>query len=149
MIFEFSWSWYEDYCPILLEGPEKIKEEFEADCKKAMAEVFDKYMEQMKKEDSWAQLPRWVEVASVKLEDYGYKIFKPVRFGCFGLYIPKNDRYSDKNYHDEDEDQFPEFKEQIKKMKKHNNEMDEERYEDIYKQVDKEEKEKREGENNE
>ena len=75
MIFEFSWSWHEDYCPILLEGPEKTKEEFEVDCKKAMSESFDEYM---KKEKSWASLPRWIEIASIKLEDYGYKIFKPI-----------------------------------------------------------------------
>lgn len=124
MIFEFSWSWYEDYCPILLEGPEKTPAEFEADCKKAMAESFDKYMEDPEQKDRWAQLPGWVEVAAVKLEDYGYKIFRPIKFGCFGLYIPKDDRYEDKDYHDEDEDALPEFTEQIAKMKKHNTKVE-------------------------
>jgi len=140
MIFEFSWSWYEDYCPILLEGPEKTKEEFEADCLKAMEEVFDAYMEE---EDSWAQLPRWVEVATEKLEDYGYKIFKPIHFGCFGLYIPKDSRYDKEPYHDEDEDQFPQFVEQIARMKKHNNILDEKLHKDIYKQIDEEENKKK------
>ncbi len=136
MIFEFSWSWYEDYCPILLEGPEKTPAEFEADCKKAMAESFDDYMKEAKLQDTWAQLPNWVEVATIKLEDYGYKIFDPIKFGCFGLYIPKDDRYGDKDYHDEDEDQFPEFAKQISKMKEHNNALDAELYEDIYKKID-------------
>ena len=135
MIFEFCWSWYEDYCPILLEGPEKTKEEFEVDCKKAMAESFDEYMVQ---EDSWAQLPTWVEFASIKLEDYGYKIFRPISFGCFGLYIPKDDKYGDNDYHDEDEDQFPEFIEQIQKMKDHNNILDKKLHKDIYKKMEEE-----------
>ena len=136
MIFEFSWSWYEDYCPILLEGPEKTQPEFEADCKKAMAESFDTYMEDPDQEGRWVQLPYWVEYAAKKLEDYGYKIFKPIEFGCFGLYIPKDDRYGDKDYHDEDEDQFPEFTEQIARMKKHNNALDQDLHGDIYDKID-------------
>jgi len=135
MIFEFSWSWYEDYCPVLLEGPEKTQPKFEADCKKAMAESFDTFMEEAKKRDMWAQLPRWAEVAAKKLEDYGYKIIKPISFDCFGLYIPKDDRY-DRDYHDKDEDQFPEFTEHIGKMKKHNNALDERLYKKIYNKVD-------------
>ncbi len=119
MIFEFYWTWHEDYSPILLEGPEKTKKEFEDDCKKAMAECFDEYMGQTENY-RWASLPQWIEKAAVKLEDYGYKIFKPVAFGYFGLYLPKEED----SCFDEDEDALPEFTEQIAKMKKHNTKVE-------------------------
>ncbi len=120
MIFEFYWTWHEDYSPILLEGPDKTREEFIADCKKAMAESFDGYIEQIDN-DRWASLPDWIEIAAVKLEDYGYKIFKPIAFGYFGLYLPKEE---DDEYYNKEEDALPEFTKQITKMKKHNTEVE-------------------------
>lgn len=126
MIFEFYWVWYEDYNPILLEGPDKTEEEFKDDCIKAMEETFDDYMEQ---ERGWASLPNWIEKASRKLEDYGYKIFSPVKWGYFGLFLPKEEDLED----DKDYEDIEELSEQIKKMRKHNSDfekkMDEEREE--------------------
>lgn len=119
MIFEFCWTWHEDYCPILFEGPEKTREEFIADCKKAMAECFDEYLEQIDNH-RWASLPDWIEIAAVKLEDYGYKIFKPITFGYFGLYLPKEEN----DYHEKEEDALPEFTKQIAEMKKHNTKVE-------------------------
>lgn len=121
MIFEFYWTWHEDYSPILFEGPEKTREEFIADCKKAMAECFDEYMDQIENY-RWASLPQWIEKAAIKLEDYGYKIFKPIAFGYFGLFLPKE---KEDAFFDEDEDALPEFTEQIVRMKKHNTKVEE------------------------
>ena len=120
MIFEFSWSWYEDYRPTILEGPDKTQEEFEEDCKKAMKECFNSFMKTQEKEDMWAGLSDWVEFAAKKLEDYGYKIVKPICVNYWGLYLPK---HYDKG--DEDsEKQFPELQKEIAKMKDHNEKVE-------------------------
>ena len=142
MIFEFYWSWYEDYSPTLFEGEDKTQEEWEKDCKKALADSFDEYME---KESGWAQLPTWIKCACTKLEEYGYKLVSPVKYGLFGLYIPQEDRNevdddgigTGEIYHDDDEDQLPEFKEHIKRMKKYNSDFDKELYKDRKKRKEK------------
>lgn len=118
MVFEFYWTWYEDYSPILLEGPEKTEDEFAEDCKKAMKECFNDYLKKTATDEVWASLPDWIEFASHKLETYGYRIFRPVKFGYFGLYLPKEDDDF------KEENDMPEFNEEIKKMKKYNSEFD-------------------------
>jgi hypothetical protein len=129
MIFEFYWTWYEDYRPYILEGPKKTQEEFEADCKKAMKECFADYISNVG--DTWAGLPDWIEVAVKKMEDYGYEISTITKFGYFGLYLPKTDRYCDENNklsRIEYEKEYPEFQEEIKRIMKHNDAIDEELY---------------------
>ena len=140
MIFEFYWSWYEDYTPYILEGPEKTKEEFETDCKKAMKESFEEYISSV--DDRWAGLPDWMEKAVEKMTDYGYKKVKPLSFGYFGLYLPKTDVYCDENNkirRIEYEESYPEFLDEINRMIKHNDAFDKELYSEIYDEVEKEE----------
>ena len=121
MIFDFYWSWYEDYQPHLLEGEDKTREEFEADCIRALTETFDNYI--LNVGDTWAGLPDWIDMAAVKMIDYGYKTVKPMCFGKFGLYLPRTEMEID-----EEENDLAEFSEQIKAMKKHNDALDEELY---------------------
>ncbi len=110
MIFEFSWSWYEDYSPHLFESNDKTKAEFEADCKKAMVECFDDYMSDDNK--GWAAVPDWIDRACDKLEEFGYDRIKPTHFGLFGGYIVDENDITD--------DEFKDFPEQMKKMSDYN-----------------------------
>ena len=110
MIFEFSWSDYDCYHPYIFEGEERSREEFEADCNKALKESFDKYMSNV--ENTWAGLDRWMEYSIVKMEGYGYTLIKPMAFGYSGLALPKSDRYFSENDDigmKEYQEQFPEF----------------------------------------
>jgi len=148
MIFEFSWSDYEEYKPYILEGKERSREEFEKDCNKALKESFEEYLSNV--EFMWAGLPDWMEYAVIKMEDYGYKIIKPMQFGYCGLCIPKTDKYSkhndgirDKEYQEE----FPEFLDEIKRMIQYNDIFDKELYGDMYKEIEEEESNCDEGEN--
>jgi hypothetical protein len=136
MIFEFNWTWYEDYTPYLFEHSNKTKDEFADDCRKAMKECFDNYMEEMQKQSfRWAQVPYWMEMACKKLEEYGYKPIRPVVFGYFGGYLIKDD-YDTK----EDENLLKDFPEQVEKMKQHNIKVDERGKEKRKKIIEKEEK---------
>lgn len=123
MIFEFYWSWYEDYEPHLLEGEERTQAEFEIDCNRALKDSFDSYIANVG--DSWAGLPGWIADAASKMADYGYTDVKPMRFGKFGLYLPKT-----REQIDEEEYELQEFSEQIKKIKKHNDNFDAKLYSD-------------------
>ena len=121
MIFEFSWSWFEDYRPYILEGPTKSQKEFEDACKKAMKESFDEYMNSIN--DMWAGLPDWIEFAVNKMEEYGYKKAEIIKFGYFGLYLPKTDIYCNDNNkinRIEYEKEYPEFLDEINRMIEHN-----------------------------
>lgn len=94
MIFEFSWSWYEDYSPFIFEGPEKTEEEWKQDCIQALKDVGETVL----KDDSWAGASGWVESACSALENKGYKRVKPVSFGVFGAYIIEGDDEDDKEF---------------------------------------------------
>ena len=67
--------------PHLFENKTKTRDEFKADCIKAMIECFDAYM---LKEDGWASVPDWVELACETLAKYGYKPVNPTQFNLFG-----------------------------------------------------------------
>lgn len=139
MIFEFYWAWYEDYQPHILEGKEKTQEEFEADCKKALRESFDDYLANVG--DAWAGLPEWTEAAVLKMQNYGYTIVYPMKFGYCGLDMPKTDRYSEEDNDvelKEYENDFPDFLEEIKKIIEHNDVVDLQLHKHIYKEVEKE-----------
>lgn len=139
MIFEFSWSDYEDYIPYILEGEERSREEFEADCNKSLKESFDDYMSNI--DYRWAGLPIWIEYAVVKMEDYGYKRVKPLSFGYCGLCLPKTDRYCDGNndlHMKEYQEDFPKFLDEIKRMIEHNDVVDERLHKKVYEKLDKE-----------
>lgn len=121
-IFEFYWSDYDEHCPYLFEHINKTKEEFEADCKRAMIESFNGYMEQ---EHGWAGVSDWVKYSCKKLEEYGYKKVCPITFGFFGGYIVKEiDQIEDEN--------LMVFPEQLEQMEKHNTIFDKELYKDLY-----------------
>ena len=122
MIFEFYWSWHEDYCPYLFEHTDKTEEEFNSDCIRAMTECFDKYMQEH--DDWWASISDWVEYACTKLQDYGYTRVKPIRFGLFGGYIVSKE--------DKEEESLSCFSKQIDIMTKYNDEFDKEQYKDLY-----------------
>ena len=117
MIFELSWSWYEEYRPILFEGPDKTEDEWKYDCLAALRACFDEYMTSPQ---GWASLPDWIEVAAVKLAEYGYRQFKPVKCGFWGCYLPKD--------RDDDAAEQPELAEQIEKMRQYNLAYDKEVY---------------------
>ncbi len=139
MIFEFSWSDYDCYHPYIFEGEERSREEFEADCNKALKESFDKYMSNV--ENTWAGLDRWMEYSIVKMEGYGYTLIKPMAFGYSGLALPKSDRYFSENDDigmKEYQEQFPEFLDEIRQMIEKNDALDKELYKDIYKQIEEE-----------
>jgi len=141
MIFEFSWSDYETYIPYILEGEEKTREEFEADCNKALKESFDEYMSNVG--GCWASLDGWTSYAVRKIQEYGYTLIKPMSFGYSGLALPKHDRYTPSNDEldkKEYEEQFPEFLNEIAKMIVHNDALDKVLYKDIYKRIDEENK---------
>ena len=84
MIFQLAWSWYEEYRHWLFENNDKTQEEFDADCKRAIRECGEEYL---KSEESWIGAPDWIEYASNKLLEYGYKAVCPVNFEHFGTYI--------------------------------------------------------------
>ena len=131
MVFEFSWSDYEDYHPYILDGEDKTQEEFEADCNKALKESFSEYMAVVG--DYWAGLTDWTKYAVAKMEDYGYTLVKPMKFGYSGLHIPKTDRYCEWNNEQDMEEyqsDFPEFLDEIKIMIAHNDVVDERLYGD-------------------
>ena len=66
MIFEFYWSWYEDYEFYLFEHNSKTKKEFEQDCKQIMMDCFDNYMNSLDDEFEWAGLNRCEEISRQK-----------------------------------------------------------------------------------
>ena len=119
MIFNFYWSWYEDNYSHILESEDKTQEEFEEDCNRALKESFDKYISEVG--DTWAGLPDWIEYSIKKLEEDGYKAIEPVKFGYFGLYLPKEEFTND-------DEEIPRFSKQIEKMKKHNTKIEIELY---------------------
>ena len=139
MIFEFSWSDYECYEPYLFEGEEKTWEEFKADCDKSLKESFDEYISNV--DDTWAGLDEWMKYAIVKMEDYGYKRIVPVKFGYCGLALEKSDRYSPENdgqHEEEYKRDFPEFLDEIQRMRENNDVIDERLHHELYKQVEEE-----------
>lgn len=121
MIFELSWSWYEEYNPYLFEGPEVSKDEWNELCKKVLVSCFDEYMTESVK--GWACLPDWIEFAVPKMAMQGYKQIKPVSCAFWGCFLPRTDKLR------EEEKEMPEFIDQIATMKKYNDKMDKELYE--------------------
>ena len=83
-VFNFLWHDYEEQDNHLFSHPNKTEEEFRGDCKKALIEVGDTYMDN---EESWITLFDWISLASVKMEEYGYTIIKPITFSLWGNYI--------------------------------------------------------------
>lgn len=85
-LYEFYWSWHEDYSPILLLHPdEKTDEEFKYDCVEILRKYGDEYLEQ---EKSWASAPDWIVYVSKKMGELGYvPAKKTATFGHFGSYI--------------------------------------------------------------
>ncbi len=90
MIYEFYWSWYEEYTPWLFEHDSKTQEEFEDDCKKIMLESFDEYMTSRGEYD-WAGVSDWMEFSLDRFANYGYAKVKPIAWGLFGGFIVKDE----------------------------------------------------------
>ena len=88
VIFELSWSWYEDYSHWLFEHPTKTQRDFEKDCQKALREFGDEYLQS---EKSWASAMNWIEFITSKLPVYGYKAIKTKEWGFWGGYILEDD----------------------------------------------------------
>lgn len=84
-VFEFAWTWYEDYYPYLFGGDDSITpEQWGEDCKRALKAVGEEYL---RSEECWASMDRWVEKAAEKLTEYGYTRIKPERFSIWGGFI--------------------------------------------------------------
>ncbi len=132
MIFNFYWSWYEDFDSNLLEHPDKTPKEFEKDCMKALVDSFDQYFEITKKESHWASMQDWIEFSIKNMKEYGYKVIKPVAFGFFGGMIV------DKKIKNIEKKLYKNFPKQMKIMSKYNKVLDGELYKDIYEKIEKE-----------
>ena len=139
-IYEFYWSWYEDYQPTLFSSlEEKSIEQWQEDCKKALREVGEKYL---KEEDGWASAPHWIKKAGEVLVKYGYKEVSPISFGHFGSYIINHEE--DDNYHDEEGGRWKELvgEDLYNKAVEHNRKLDSTLWSDKVKDIKKESDEK-------
>jgi len=129
MIFDFCWFDYEMSQSHLLEHFNKTPEEFKADCKKALAESFEQYMEYIKREGHrWAGIDAWIDFSIDKMKKYGYKHIRPPQWGYFGGMIVRDEFIPEES---EESEEFKtsytkDFPEQIKIMIKHNNELEKE-----------------------
>jgi hypothetical protein len=88
-VFNFLWHDYEEQDNHLFFHPNKTEEQFREDCKKALVEVGDSYMD---KEESWITLFDWISLACIKMEEYGYTRITPIVFSLWGNYIIEADR---------------------------------------------------------
>jgi hypothetical protein len=84
MLFNFTWTWYEDYWSTLFEHPTKTRREFRKDCIRALREVGNKYIDE---EQGWISANGWMESTVSKLLEYGYVIPQQAGFMFFGGYI--------------------------------------------------------------
>ena len=88
MMYIISYSWYEDYNPIFLEGPEQ------SDWKKYCDSFVDKAVQNLlKKEDK--RLIGWNSIACEIVEllkKEGYKIFEPLKADYFGSCIIRDNK---------------------------------------------------------
>jgi hypothetical protein len=89
-VFNFLWHDYEEQDNHLFSHPDKTEEQFREDCKRALIEVGDSYMDNQV--ESWVTLFDWVSIASKKLEEYGYTKINPITFSLWGNYIIEEDR---------------------------------------------------------
>lgn len=87
-VFNFLWKDYEEQNSHLFSHPDKTEEQFREDCKKALIEVGDNYMDQ---EEGWVTLYEWISFASKKMEEYGYISIYPITFSLWGNYIVEED----------------------------------------------------------
>jgi hypothetical protein len=88
-VFNFLWQDSEEQDNHLFYHPDKTEEQFQEDCKKALVEVGDIYIDN---EESWITLFDWVNIAAIKLEEYGYTRITPILFSLWGNYIIEEDR---------------------------------------------------------
>jgi len=88
-VFNFLWHDYEEQDNHLFFHPDKTEESFKEDCKKALIEVGDSYIEN---EESWITLFDWISLASKKMEEYGYLPITPIVFSLWGNYIIEADQ---------------------------------------------------------
>ena len=89
MIFELTYSWYEEHHYHLFEAPDKTQEEWEDDCKKAIQEVGEAYIEQGK--NGWVSADQWIVLAAQKLSEYGYTPVRSLTWGYWGPSIIERD----------------------------------------------------------
>ncbi|MFW6009051.1 MAG: hypothetical protein ACOCP8_07300 [archaeon] len=88
-LYNFKWySFEEDNHNLLIHDKKKTEEEFAEDCRKAMRDSFDKYMEQ---EKVWANIKDWTNFACKELEKQGYQRIDPTTFSYFGGSIVSDD----------------------------------------------------------
>ena len=83
-IYIFSWSWYEDYCPIVLLHTSRVITEwkFKRDCLSALRACGRDYL---KNEQSWAGAHEWIIAATKYMcEHMGYTWPEKVQFNHFG-----------------------------------------------------------------
>ena len=126
-VYELYWSWYEDYSPRLFSCKEdKTEKQFKADCIKAMKACFDAYMKSI--DCGWAMLPDWIEFAEPTLCSYGYVRIKPIAFGFFGGFLPKDD-YDITDRKEEGFRYFP--KKYLERVVDYNKVVDKERYKNL------------------
>ena len=77
---------YEEKDSFLFESKEKTEEDWAIDCKKAIKEVGESYLQKQKADEMWVCSSDWIEMASEKLKEYGYQSVKPASWGYWGQY---------------------------------------------------------------
>ena len=126
IIYEFFWSWYEDYVPhLLLHKENKTKQEFEKDCINALKIVGKEYIE---KETSWVGAHRWIKNAvEYMYKNMGYEKPNIINFGHFGSYIIE---HNTENKLKEDDTEWKKLvgKDLFKKASEKNKKIDKELY---------------------
>lgn len=81
-IYELNYTWYEDYSPIFLEGPEV--QDWKSHCLSLLPEAVKRAVEQ---ESSWVGWQEVVEAMADLLCQSGYRRIKFEYFGCWGSCI--------------------------------------------------------------
>ena len=105
MIFELSWSWYEDYVPYLFEHPTKTHEEFIADVKALLKKYGPAYLAKSEEDKHFIGAQEWIKFTVPLFEELGYKAVLPKRFDIFGTSAPIGVGYGDDSL-DDDELEF-------------------------------------------
>jgi hypothetical protein len=83
-LFEFAWTWYEDYVPYLFYHKKKTHAEFREDMRAMMIKYGPAYIKQ---ERSWVGAPGWMEFVVGHLSEIGYERVVPESYNIRGAYI--------------------------------------------------------------
>ena len=92
-IFELYYSWYEDYAPVFLIGPNMTEEDFQVLCKSLLAEAGKLAVKQHS--DIWIGWTEILQALTELLKGHGFVLAKMNRFECWGSNIIRKRQYED------------------------------------------------------